>query len=41
MLKGVNDMTAITAKKRERKAAWKMTPGKFLLYAFMYTFAIL
>ena len=35
-------MTAVTAKKnREHKAAWKMTPGKFLLYLFMYTFAIL
>ena len=35
-------MTAISAKQhREKKAAWKMTPGKFLLYFFMYTFAIL
>ena len=35
-------MTAITAKpRREKKASWKMTPGKFLLYFFMYTFAIL
>ena len=30
-------MTAITAKpRREKKASWKMTPGKFLLYFFMY-----
>ena len=35
-------MTAVNLQqKRERKAAWKMTPGKFLLYAFMYLFAIL
>ena len=35
-------MTAVNAKQtRERKAAWKMTPGKFLLYAFMYIFALL
>lgn len=35
-------MTAVhLPQKRERKAAWKMTPGKFLLYAFMYLFAIL
>jgi sn-glycerol 3-phosphate transport system permease protein len=32
-------MTAVS--KREHKAAWKMTPGKFLLYAFMYIFAII
>ena len=32
-------MTAVS--KREHKAAWKMTPGKFLLYAFMYLFAII
>ena len=35
-------MTAVNLpQKRERKAAWKMTPGKFVLYAFMYLFAIL
>ena len=35
-------MTAVNlSQKRERKAAWKMTPGKFVLYAFMYLFAIL
>ncbi len=32
-------MTAIS--KKDHKAAWKMTPGKFLLYVFMYAFAIL
>lgn len=33
-------MTAINLKKKaEHKADWKMTPGKFLLYAFMYLFA--
>lgn len=35
-------MTAINLKKKaEHKADWKMTPGKFLLYAFMYLFAFL
>ena len=35
-------MTAVSLKKKqEHKAAWKMTPGKFLLYAFMYIFAII
>ena len=35
-------MTAIhLRKKAEHKADWKMTPGKFLLYAFMYLFAFL
>ncbi len=34
-------MTAINLKKKaEHKADWKMTPGKFLLYAFMYLFAL-
>ena len=33
-------MTAINLKKRQHKADWKMTPGKFLLYAFMYLFAL-
>ena len=35
-------MTAVNLQqKRERTAAWKMTPGKFVLYAFMYPFASL
>ena len=35
-------MTAINLKKKaEHKADWKMTPGKFLLYAFMYLFAFM
>ena len=34
-------MTALNLKKsRGHKADWKMTPGKFLLYAFMYLFAL-
>lgn len=33
-------MTAINLKKKQHKADWKMTPGKFLLYAFMYLFAL-
>ena len=34
-------MTAINLKKKQHKADWKMTPGKFLLYAFMYLFALI
>ena len=35
-------MTAIHLKKKaEHKADWKMTPGKFLLYAFMFLFALI
>ena len=35
-------MSIVTAKKqKDHVASWKMTPGKFLLYAFMYIFAII
>ena len=34
-------MTAFTVGKKTHKAAWKMTPGKFFMYFFMYAFAII